>query len=233
MREAIFQAAVLVGLLGLGTEPSMADSPLQNLLLNNQNKPAIAGSAARAASVRLAPGQSRAGAEVGDVAHMAGAGKLVPAELEHNTHKINISIPGDFFLNEYALPTGKVFAFKGMLHEDKTRAVINVTIVPDVAAAPGALVDGERGMLEVIVAAPRQELKNYKEEKLPLFMSGSHSFKGVSFSGMQANGKQAKGFVYLTQARDTFFIIFAQDEMPFADQSMPLLLKQARACQLP
>jgi hypothetical protein len=232
LAKAAIPAALLAALSISAIGQAQADNPMQGLLLNS-GKGATAGSAARSASLKLAPGQAKAGPQMGDLAHMAGAGKLVPAELSYNGHVLTISIPGDFFLSEYLLSSGKVFSFKGMPHEDKSRAILNVTVVPDVAAGPGALIDGERGMIDVILAAPRKDLKNYKEEKLPLFMSATHSFKGLSFEGLQANGKNVKGFVYVTQAKDTFFIIFGQDELPFAEQSIPLLLKQARACRLP
>ena len=171
------------------------------------------------------PGQT----EEVDAKKMAGADKLVPADLSFQGHGCKIDIPGDYFLNEYAPPIGKLFSFKGPLHPSKDRAVLNLTIMP---SPPGTVIPGERAMIDVMLNPYRQSLSKYQEDKEPSFMSGSSNFKGFNFSGVSHDGRATRGFVYLTQVRDTFFIIFASDEMPFADQSLPVLRRSTRACQI-
>jgi hypothetical protein len=160
---------------------------------------------------------------------MAGPGKLVPADLSYSGHGCTILMPGDYRLGEFLLPTGKLFCFKGPEHPNKKTAVFNVTIAP---TPKGADIPGERAMMDIMLDPQKTGLTNYKEQKEPVFTNGGHSFKGVSFSGQKKGGEDRHGFVYLTQDKDTFFVVFAQDEAPFADHSLPILLKTTQGCQI-
>jgi hypothetical protein len=164
-----------------------------------------------------------------DRSKMAGPNKLVPADLTMNGHTCRVAIPGDYSLVEFTPPQGKLYSFRGPLHPSKDRAFFNVTIIASPAGEP---IPSERTMMDVMLNPQRKQLAKYEEEKQPLFMSGKHSFKGMKFSGINRQGRNMKGFVYLTQDRDTFFILFAQDEQPFADQSIPRLLISAKACHI-
>jgi hypothetical protein len=160
---------------------------------------------------------------------MAGAGKMVPADLEFQGHSCTLSVPGDYQLSEYITHEGKLFCFKGPIHPDIKTSVFNVTIVP---SPKGANLPGERELMDTMLKHQKTSLKEYKETKEPLFTNGGHSFKGVSFAGKGDGGEKRHGFVYLTQDKDTFFILFAQDEEPFSDKTLPLLIKSAQGCQI-
>ena len=160
---------------------------------------------------------------------MAGPGKWVPADLSISGHGCSVLIPGDYSLNEFLPPSGKLFCFKGPNHPDKKAAVFNVTIAP---SQKGVDIPPERQVMDVMLNPHRKSLIDYKEQKEPIFVNDGHSFKGMSFSGKAKDGKQSSGFVYLTQDKDTYFILFALDEEPFASKSLPLLLKSARGCQI-
>ncbi|MBS1992879.1 MAG: hypothetical protein JSS86_01965 [Cyanobacteria bacterium SZAS LIN-2] len=159
---------------------------------------------------------------------MAGPGKWVPADLTISGHGCTVLVPGDYSLSEFLPPTGKLFCFKGPAHPDNKTAVFNVTIAP---CQKGSDIPSERTVMDVMLN-PHRKLNGYKEQKEPIFTNEGHSFKGMSFSGKGKDGKQTSGFVYLTQDKDTYYILFAQDEEPFASKSLPLLLKTARGCQI-
>jgi len=160
---------------------------------------------------------------------MAGPGKWVPADLSISGHGCSVLIPGDYTLSEFLPPSGKLFCFKGPAHPDKRSAVFNVTIAP---SQKGSDIPAERKVMDVMLNPHRISLTDYKEQKEPIFVNDGHSFKGMSFSGKGKDGKQNSGFVYLTQDKDTYFILFALDEEPFASKALPLLLKSARGCQI-
>jgi hypothetical protein len=160
---------------------------------------------------------------------MAGPGKWVPADLTFSGHSCTVLVPGDYSLGEFLAPNSKLFCFKGPQHADKKSAVFNITIV---ASPKGSDIPGERALMDMMLNPQRSGLTGYKEQKEPIFTNGSHSFKGVSFSGQVKGGEDRRGFTYLTQDKDTFFVVFVQDEMPFADSSLPLLLKAAKGCQI-
>ncbi|MBU6452600.1 MAG: hypothetical protein KGS72_12515 [Cyanobacteria bacterium REEB67] len=195
-------------------------SPLESILL---------GRPARTTKLKVPAQTSTVASPEPDRSKMAGPDKLVPADLSINGHRCKVAIPGDYSLMEFTPPQGKLFSFRGPLHASKDRAFFNVTILSSPAGEP---MPSERTMMDVMLNPQRKQLAKYQEEKQPLFMSGTHSFKGMSFSGVNREGHAMKGFVYLTQDRDTFFILFAQDEQPFADQSLPRLLISAKACHI-
>jgi hypothetical protein len=190
---------------------------------------------------------------------MAGPGKLVPAELRILGRGCTVLVPGDYRLSEFVEPGCKLFCFRGPEHPDKQTAVFNVSIA---TTPTGAAIPSEREMMETMLNPHRSSLANYKEQKEPLFTNGGHAFKGMSFSGtVKENqvskdskdskaGKDSKdskdskasktpkvavnrrGFVYLSQDKDTFFILFGLDEEPYAEKSMPILLKTAASCSI-
>lgn len=160
---------------------------------------------------------------------MAGPGKLVPADLDYEGHACSVLVPGDYRLKEFILPDGKVFCFAGEAHPDVKAPVFNITIVPP---KKGADLPGERHWIDAMLDHQRTSLKNYKEEKEPLFSTGGHSFKGMSFSGKAADGELRHGFVLISQDKDTFFIVYGQDEEPFSKTALPLLMKSAMGVQI-
>jgi len=159
---------------------------------------------------------------------MAGAGKWVPADLSITGHSCSVLIPGDYTLSEFVPPSGKIFCFKGAPHPDKRSSVFNVTIAP---SQKGVDIPAERTVMDVMLK-PHRSLTDYKEQKEASFVNDGHSFKGMSFSGKAKDGKVSSGFVYLTQDKDTYFILFGQDQEPFASKSLPLLIKSAHSCQI-
>jgi len=159
---------------------------------------------------------------------MAGAGKWVPADLSISGHSCSVLIPGDYTLSEFLPPSGKIFCFKGALRPDKRSSVFNVTIAP---SQKGVDIPSERTVMDVMLK-PHRSLTDYKEQKEASFVNDGHSFKGMSFTGKTKDGKLSSGFVYLTQDKDTYFILFGQDQEPFASKSLPLLIKSAHSCQI-
>jgi len=159
----------------------------------------------------------------------AGPGKLVPADLEYMGHECHILIPGDFSLQEFVSPSGKIFCFNSPWHSDKTRAVINVNIIPPDKKGECS---SERALMDAMLDAHRKSLKNYKEVKEANFSNNGHEFKGYSYSGATEQKKNEHGFVFLTQDKTTFFILFGQDEEPYSTKSLPLLLNSAKGCEI-
>lgn len=217
--KAKFEKSLRAGALGIAAGMLLLGAAVLPVAAE-KNAPHKAGAAAKKADDKgAAPPKSG----------MAGAGKLVPADLDYQGHACSVLIPGDYRLREYILPDGKIFCFAGETHPDLKAPVFNITIIP---GKKGDDLPGERHWIDAMLNPQKSALKNYKEEKVPLFTNGGHSFKGMTFAGKAADGENRHGFVLISQDKDSFFIVHAQDEEPFSNTAIPLLMKSARGIQI-